>query len=123
MKRILKGKIFETRESLINELQKIWDLFPQEMIDKLCLSFQSRLRTLINQNGESISDLLRKKLEYQSPIVISSPNKLLQIDDLITNYDPTVNDLTPKFLSKRDFTTEEDILILTVTSSYPERIP
>lgn len=123
MKRILKGKIFETRESLINELQKIWDLFPQEMIDKLCLSFQSRLRTLINQNGESISDLLRKKLEYQSPIVISSPNKLLQIDDLITNYDPTVNDLTPKFLSKRDFTTEEDILLLTVTSSYPERIP
>ena len=123
MKRILKGKIFETRESLINELQKIWDLFPQEMIDKLCLSFQSRLRTLINVNGESISDLLRKQLEFQSPIVLSSPKKLLQFDDLITIYDPTVNDLTPKFLSKRDFTTEEDILLLTVTSSYPERIP
>ena len=67
--------------------------------------------------------MLRKQLEFQSPIVLSSPKKLLQFDDLITIYDPTVNDLTPKFLSKRNFTTEEDILLLTVTSDYTGRSP
>lgn len=123
IKRIIKGRKFNSKQELKEEIQKIWDEFPQNSIDKLCLSFQSRLRTVINFNGESISNVLRKNLEYDSPIVLSPPSKLLRYDDLITIFDPTVDDQIQKFLSKRDFTTDEDILLLQVTSSFPKRIP
>ena len=87
------------------------------------MSFQSRLRTVINFNGESISNVLRKNIEYDSPIVLSPPRKLLRYGDLITAFDLTVDDQIQKFLSKRDFTTDENILLPQVTSSFPKRIP
>ena len=39
IKRIIKGRTFQNKQELKNEIQKIWNEFLQNSIDKLCLSF------------------------------------------------------------------------------------
>lgn len=53
--------------------------------------------------------------------MFSLPNKLFQFDDLITVHDPTVNDLTLKFLPKNDFSIDVNILLFIILSCYSGR--
>ena len=121
IKKIIQNRIFNTKLELFNFISQIWDEFPQNKIDELCLSFNSRLKTVINSNGKSITDILRSSIENDSPIVLENPEDLLTTDELITRYDPLVNDQPISYLTRRKYTDEEDILLLTLKNQ-SERI-
>ena len=92
---------------------EIWESFPQDSINSLISSFESRLRFVLSQNGESISEILRRNIHQDAAITLDlTNNNLLQIDDLIEFYDPLTNDEPLEFIAKRPFTVEEDILLL-----------
>jgi hypothetical protein len=73
---------------------------------------------LIAKNGESISNELRRSIHSVPAFPLPSiPNKLGLLD-LVTLYDPNVND-DPIFInSKRPWTPEEDALIIHWKSIY-----
>lgn len=50
IKKKLENRNFKSEEELFNFINQIWESFPQDKIDNLCLSFYSRLRTMINSN-------------------------------------------------------------------------
>ena len=91
--------------------QKFGMSFLKNKIDELCLSFNSRLKTVINSNGKSITDVLRSSIENDSPTVLENPEDLLTTDELITQYDPSVNDQPITFLTRRKYTAEEDTFL------------
>ena len=112
IKRILKKYKILTKEELIQKINEIWELFPQNSINKLVDSFNGRLRMLISEEGKSINGLLRKGLDLVPQFPLQYPQKLLKNKDLIENYDPTVNDEPLEYKTKRHYSPDEDILLL-----------
>lgn len=59
---ILKSKVSiynpSTKQELIELIKRTWDEIPQTLIDKLCLSFEGRLRLCLEMEGDSISRFL-----------------------------------------------------------------
>ena len=100
IKKKLENRKFKSEEELFNFINQIWESFPQDKIDNLCLSFYSRLRTMINSNGQSISDILRSRINNDSQTVLNCPEKFLTIEDFITFYDPPVDDMPLSFFNK-----------------------
>ena len=74
-------------------------------------SFNGRLRLLISQNGKSINDLLRKGLNDIALFPFQKGN-FWKFEDLVELYDLDVDDSPVEFLTKRKYTTDEDILLL-----------
>lgn len=97
---------------LIQKVSEIWDSFPQNKIDDLILSFDGRLRTVLHNDGKSISDILRKGLNLIPEFPLPSSDKLLKENDLIEKYDPTVDDSPLEFRTKRDFEPHETLLLM-----------
>ncbi len=114
IKRILKKYQNLSKSSFIEKVIQIWDNFPQESINRLVESFEDRLKLLITKNGQSISDDLRKgihkfsNLEYH----IQPNTEILDYDQLVESYDPSIDDCPVEFHAKRPFTIEEDILLI-----------
>lgn len=112
IKRLLKREKITTKEELIQKVTEVWESFPQNKINELVLSFNGRLRTLIANDGKSISDILRKGINQIPQFPLPSCDKLLTQNDLIENYDPTVNDTPLEFRTKRDFEPHETLLLM-----------
>lgn len=112
MKRILKNTEIESKEHLIETIQNIWNNFPQDSINSLIYSFYGRLRLIIDQKGESISDLLRKGIHNIPEFPIPKFNDIWDLNELIVACDPSVNDNTIEVSSKLPWTSEEIILLM-----------
>lgn len=112
IKRILQKETINSKEELKkNFFLEIWESFPQLSIDRLVSSFNRRLRLLISQNEKSIIYLLRTSLYDIAPFQFPNKN-FLKFYDLAELYVPDVNDETVEFLNKRQYKTDEDILLL-----------
>ena len=118
MKRILKTKKIETKAELLECINEIWEAFPQETINRLVLSFENRLRLLIQKGGQSISNILRSNINIRPAFPLGNFPDILSIHDLLTVCDPTINDETLEFHSKRPFTIEEVSLLLDLVKQY-----
>ena len=84
-------------------MREIWTSFPQDEIDRLVLSFQNRVELIIEQEGKSITDILRNGI-HQSPkdnIIINENYSILTIEDLIQKCEPDTNDCPIEFLIKK----------------------
>lgn len=114
MKRILKTMKINSKIELIQKVNEIWEAFPQSSINSLVLSFHGRLRMVIADNGQSISDKLRSGIHKAPQIVLPYRNDLLGFNDLVCLNDPDVDDQPVEFTSKRKFNDDEDILLLSL---------
>ena len=114
MKRILKTMKINSKIELIQKVNEIWEAFPQSSINSLILSFHGRLRMVIADNGQSISDKLRSGIHKAPQIVLPYRNDLLGFNDLVCLNDPDVDDQPVEFTSKRKFNNDEDILLLSL---------
>jgi hypothetical protein len=114
MKSIIKQHYNEVKnsEALARIVQEVWDTFRQESIDRLVLSFTARLRMLIMKSGASISNELRKSIHKVPAFPLPCIPDKLKLLDLLTIYDPNVNDDPILINSKRPWTPEEDALIV-----------
>lgn len=112
IKRILKTMKINSKSELISAIYEIWNSFPQDAIDRLVLSFKARLYSIIDRNGESISDLLRSGIDHLISTVIPFRADTLKLSEIIETYDPMTNENIIDILSKRPFTVEEDIILL-----------
>ena len=118
IKKILKSETINSKLELIEKVQQIWESFPQSSINNLVLSFEGRLRMVITENGQSINDHLRKGIHNFPESVQIDLTKVLDVSDLIENYDPEVDDNPIEFVSKRPFTVEEDLLLFNLFSQF-----
>lgn len=59
-------------------MKKNWDDFPQASIDRLVLSFENRLKLVIQEDGKSITNILRKSIHIE-------PNVEITIDENFSN--------------------------------------
>lgn len=68
---------------------------------------------MITKNGQSISDDLRKGIHQFSNLEYHIPAnaEILDFDQLVESYDPSIDDFPVEFHANRQFTTEEDILL------------
>ncbi len=112
MKRILKTFKIDSKSDLIEKVLSIWELFPQDSINRLVLSFSGRLRTVISENGGSISEILRKGIHYAPEIVLPYRDDLLKFEDLVALNDPCIDDNPIEFKTRRQYSIEEDLLLL-----------
>lgn len=112
IKRILKTLKIKSKEELIEKVTTIWEAFPQSAINNLVLSFHGRLRTVIYQNGNSISEMLRNGIKFAPEVVLPFREDILKVDELISFVDTSINDNPIEFKTKRPFSPEEDILLL-----------
>ena len=107
-----------------------WEAFPQSAINNLVLSFHGRLRTVIYQNGNSISEKLRNGIKFALPF----KEDILKVDELISFVDTSIDDNPIEFKTKRPFSAEEEILLLQsvknfgnkwslISKSFEDRIP
>ena len=113
MKRILKTKQISSKQQLIDTVTEIWDSFPQESIDNLVRSFKGRLHTVIQQNGESISDILRSGIDDLPEVDVAPDESTMDLSDMITTYDPSVDDNPIEVRTQRKWELEDDIILLT----------
>ena len=119
---MLKGQKFSSKEILIQKVQEIWKSFPQDKINSLVLSFENGLKWVTSEKVKSISNILRKGIHQIPPFDGIDPNlKLLTYDDIIATYDPSIDDTPIEFLSKRPFTLEENILLLSLVKEFPNK--
>ena len=95
----------------MQKVNKIWEASPQSSISSLVLSLHGRLRMIISDNGQSISDKLRSGIYKAPQIVLSYRNDLLGFNDLVCLNYPDVDDQPVEFTSKRKFNDDEDILL------------
>ena len=112
MKRILKTFKIDLKSDLIEKVLSIWELFPQDSINRLVLSFSGRLRPVISENGGSISEILRKGIHYAPEIVLPYRDDLLKFEDLVALNDPSIDDNPIEFKTRRQYSIEEDLLLL-----------
>lgn len=121
IKRILKFENINTKSEFIEKVKFIWENFPQDSINNLISTFIGRLRKVIEENGQSINQFLRKGIHKFPTNVEIDPTKVVNIENLISNYDPTVDDNPVEFVSKRQFTPEEDLLLIQLVSQLGTR--
>lgn len=112
MKRILKTRKIATKQDLITSINEIWDSFPQASIDSLVCSFRGRLLTVIDKQGESISDILRSGIHAAPECVVMPDANTMPLTDMIHACDPTVDDDPIEMRAQRKWTLEEDIRLL-----------
>ena len=117
IKRILETIKIHSTDELIEKVQQIWEAFPQESINKLVLSFHGRLRTVIYENGHSISEILRKGINKAPDVVLPFRNDILPVEELISLIDTSIDDNPIEFKSRRAFSAEEDILLLQLVNN------
>lgn len=118
IKRILKGQIFTNKIDLIQKVQEIWYSFPQEKINELVLSFETRLKLVIQERGQSITNILRTSIHQNPEFNFDTNLQLLTEDDLIEKFDDSVDDCPLEFVSKRKFTDDEDMRLLYLIKIY-----
>ena len=120
MKKILQSKINEikTKADLLNNVKQIWDNFPQESIDRLVLSFAARLRHVINKGGESISDELRSSLTQIPSFPLLNRTEGVPLENILTFRDETVNDNPLEYQTLRQWTAEEDKILIEKTQIF-----
>ena len=84
-------------------MKKNWDDFPQASIDRLVLSFENRLKLVIQEDGKSITNILRKSIHIEPNVEITIdeifPN--LSVDELIEPYNHNTNGTPIEFLTKK----------------------
>ena len=112
MKRILKTKKVSTKDELIKEIYAIWGSFSQESINNLVKSFRDRLQTVIEYNGESITDILRSRIFRETQLEVVPDATIMPLHDMITACDPTIDDNPLEFRTKRPWSIEEDLILL-----------
>ena len=88
--KILKNIEINSKDELKDMIKKIWEDFPQDSIDRLIQSFYGRLRMVIDFNGESISDELRKGIHKISEFPLPEYNDTWDLKDVIVECDPSV---------------------------------
>ena len=118
MKRILKQKQPKNKEELIDTINEIWESFPQDSIDRLVLSFNARLRTVIHEGGESISDILRNGIHINPQYASQQFEDIWGIEDLIQPMNASINDSPIEVLTKRDWTFEEICILIDKVKIY-----
>ena len=120
MKSIIKKRRSEikTTEDLTQIVQEVWDSFPQESIDSLVLSFAGRLRILIDNDGNSIADILRNSIHNIPEFPLPDFPDSMNILDIITMHDPNINDDVIQIETKRPWTPEEDKRIVQMRNLY-----
>ena len=64
--------------NISEKVKKNWDDFPQASIDRLVLSFENRLKLVIQEDGKSITNILRKSIHIE-------PNVEITIDENFSN--------------------------------------
>lgn len=82
------------------------------------LSFQNRVELIIEQEGKSITNILRNGI-HQSPkdnIIINENYSILTIEDLIQNVNQIQMIVRSNFSLKRLYISEEDLLLLNLVS-------
>ena len=112
IKRILKTKQISSKAELLNTVQEIWENFPQEVINRLVLSFHGRLRTVIQENGGSIAEYLRKGIHLAPDMVLNQFPDMMNLDEIIAPYDPNIDDNPIEVKTKRPWTYQEIKLLL-----------
>ena len=112
MKRIIKTRNIKSKAELVNAITEIWDAFPQASIDSLVASFKGRLQTVLAQDGESISDILRSGIHNAPAIDVEPNDETMQLSEMITTIDPTVDDNPIEMRTQRKWEIEEDIILL-----------
>ena len=112
IKRILKTKQISSKTDLLNTVKEIWVQFPQEVINRLVLSFHGRLRTVIQENGCSISDYLRNGIHLAPQMALNQFPDIMSLEEIISPYDPNIDDNPICVRTKRPWTYEEIKLLL-----------
>ena len=112
IKRIIKSKKIETKEELVQTVLEAWNSFPQDSINRLVMSFHGRLRTVIQENGESISDILRSNINLAPMFPLPHYENILNLNDIIETYDPNIDDNPISIRTKRPWTHEEVCLLM-----------
>ena len=121
MKRIIKTKKITDKATLISTIQEIWDNYPQESINRLVLSFEGRLRTVLYENGNSISEYLRNGIHFVPSSALSSYPSLLPIDSIIASYDPSIDDNPIEVRTRRPWEVDEISLLLEKVKEYGKK--
>lgn len=118
IKRILKNEKVTNKEELFQKVNQIWESFPQSSINRLVLGFKKRLVLLYNNEGKSINEILRKGLNNDdSDISIPNTPDLLQIEDIIQDFDPSIDDEPVEYLTRRPYSVEEDLQLLNMVET------
>lgn len=68
MKKRVENRTALTKDELKAIVTEVWEEISQDLIDRLCLSFEYRLRLTIGMNGESISRDLNLTDDYKNYI-------------------------------------------------------
>ena len=121
MKRILKTKDIKTKNDLIKEVNDIWNSFPQSSIDSLVGSFYGRLRMVLGVEGESISDILRSGIHSPPQFPLQMHEGKMDLTDMITACDPTVDDEPIDLKTQREWEVDEDIALLNGVKEYGKK--
>lgn len=109
----MKSKKVTTKKELIENNMEIWEAFPQDKINNLILSFKWRLGKILENNGESISELLCRGINIDDETyVFEKIPGLLEKNDIIEQFDPTVDDEPIEFMTKRKYSEYENLLLL-----------
>lgn len=82
-------------------------------------SFENRLKWVICEKGNSISQILRNGI-HQTPQFkgIDNQIKTLDLNDIIEFMDPNINDEPIEFMTKRPYTIEENIILLQLAQQF-----
>ena len=111
MKRILKNKQFRDLASMKIAVQEIWNTFPIDSINKLVESFQGRLMTVIQYNGESISDILRSGITHFPQFPLQQIDDIYSYFELISRYDPSIDEENIEVQPSKDWSEKEIIFL------------
>ena len=112
MKRIIKTMKITSKQQLITVINDVWNRIPLDTINKLVSSFTNRLRMVYQNNGESISDELRRGLYNVPDLVILDKDAIWTDEELVTEMDPEVDDQPIEYKAKRAWSHEEVQLLL-----------
>ena len=118
MKRILKQKQFNSLEELTNEIMEIWESISIDVINSLIESFEGRLHCVLAEDGNSISDFLRKGIHFPLNFPIRKFNERLGYFELVAERDETIDDAPIELLTKRPWDYEEIELLMRLIPTY-----
>lgn len=112
MKKIIQSTEITSKDHLKQIIFDTWNNFPQEAINRLVRSFHARLLHVINNNGESISDILRSSISTTPDVVIPNTPNMPDINTLIIPYCPDVEDNPIEVKALRPWTPDETMTLL-----------
>ena len=118
MKRILKNQKFSTKEELEKKIFQIWESISMETINSLIDSFEGRLRYVIYENGESISDALRNGIHNFPDFSLPFYDDYYHWFQMVEEYDPTIDDEPLEYKTKRPWTPDEVEIIIKKQKEY-----